>query len=119
MLVAVELPLLDAGWRCGFAEFARRAGDFALAMAVVALRMEGGRVAEARIALGGIGGQPQLAPEAAALLLGSDPLAAAGAAGDSAAAACDAQDDIHAPADYRRDLVRVMLRRAIEDAIAA
>lgn len=119
MLAEVRLPLLGPDWRCGFAEFARRAGDFALAMAVVALRMDAGRVAEARIALGGIGSRPELAPEAAAALIGHAPRDAIAAAAERAATHCDPQDDIHAPAEYRRDLVRVMLRRAIEDAIAA
>ncbi len=119
MLAEARLPLLGPDWCCGFAEFARRAGDFALAMAVVAMRLDAGRVAEARIALGGIAGRPALAPEAAAALIGHAPRDGAEAAAERAAACCDPQEDIHAPAEYRRDLVRVMLRRAIEDAIAA
>lgn len=120
MLVEVRLPLLDAGWRCGFAEFSRRAGDFALAMAVVALRIEDGVVREARIALGGIGGRPVLASGAAALLI-SQPanVAIARPAAERAAETCDPQDDIHAPAEYRRDLVRSMVRRALTQAFAA
>lgn len=120
MLVELRLPLLDAGWRCGFAEFSRRAGDFALAMAVVALRVADGAVREARIALGGIGGRPVLAMEAAALLVGQPAgLAVARRAAACAAEACDPQDDIHAPAEYRRDLVRSMVRRALVQAFAA
>lgn len=120
VLVEVRLPLLDPAWRCGFAEFSRRAGDFALAMAVVAFRVEAGVLREARIALGGIGGRPELATEAAALLLGRPPGAAiAREAAACAAAACDPQDDIHAPAEYRRDLVRSMVRRALTQAFAA
>jgi carbon-monoxide dehydrogenase medium subunit len=120
MLVEVRLPLLEAGWCCGFAEFSRRAGDFALAMAVTALRVEDGVVREARIALGGIGGRPVLATAAAALLIGQPPGAAiARAAAERAADTCDPQDDIHAPAEYRRDLVRSMVRRALTQAFAA
>jgi carbon-monoxide dehydrogenase medium subunit len=120
VLVEARLPLLDDSWRCGFAEFSRRAGDFALAMAVVAVRVEAGSVREARIALGGIGGTPVLARAAAATLVGAVPgAAAARRAADCAAAACDPQDDIHAPADYRRDLVGAMVRRALDAAFAA
>ncbi len=120
MLAEVRLPLLGPAWRCGFAEFSRRAGDFALAMAVVALRIEDGVVREARIALGGIGGRPILAREAVAALVGQPPdAAAAREAAQRAAADCDPQEDIHAPADYRRDLVRAMTRRAMEQAFAA
>jgi carbon-monoxide dehydrogenase medium subunit len=120
MVVEVQLHSLDADWRCGFAEFSRRAGDFALAMAVVALRVADGVVREARIALGGIGGRPVLAREAAALLVGQPAgVAVARLAAECAAKNCDPQDDIHAPADYRRDLVRSMVRRAVTQAIAA
>lgn len=119
MLREVHLPRLGAKWRCGFAEFSRRAGDFALAMAVVVLRLEGGVVRQARIALGGIGGQPVLAREAAALLQGQPPsptLLAEAAA--TAARHCDPQDDMHAPAVYRRELVAVMVGRALRQAVA-
>jgi carbon-monoxide dehydrogenase medium subunit len=120
ILVETRLPLLGEDWRCGFAEFSRRAGDFALAMAVVAVRIEAGSVREARIALGGIGGAPVLAPAAAAALIGRSPGGAvARLAATRAAEECDPQDDIHAPAEYRRDLVAAMVRRALDMAIAA
>lgn len=120
MLTEARLPLLGPDWRCGFAEFSRRAGDFALAMAVVALRLEDGLVREARIALGGIGGMPVLAPGAAAALLGQPPNeATARRAAEIAAADCEPEGDIHAPAEYRRDLVGTMLRRALAMAFAA
>lgn len=114
LLTEARLPLLDEDWRCGFAEFSRRTGDFALAMAVVAVRVEAGAVRDARIALGGIGGMPVLAHGAAASLTGRAPGSdAARIAADCAAAECDPQDDIHAPAEYRRDLVGTMVRRAL------
>ncbi|HEV7455809.1 MAG TPA: FAD binding domain-containing protein [Roseococcus sp.] len=120
MLREVILPLPGPAWRGGFAEFARRAGDFALAMAVVGLRLEGGVVRGARVALGGIGGQPLLAREAMALLEGQPPsptLLEEAAA--TAARHCDPQDDMHAPAEYRRELVAVMVKRALRQAVAA
>ncbi len=120
MLVEVRLPLLGEDWRCGFAEFSRRAGDFALAMAVVAVRIEAGAVRQARIALGGVGGTPVLAPMAAAALIGKVPGdATARFAAAQAAEECDPQDDIHAPAAYRRDLVGTMVRRALAMAFAS
>jgi carbon-monoxide dehydrogenase medium subunit len=120
MLTEVRLPLLGPDWRYGFAEFSRRAGDFALAMAVAVLRVEGGVVRQARIALGGIGGTPVLAKEAALALIGAAPTdAVIATAAETAAACCDPQEDIHAPAEYRRDLVRAMTRRALRQALAA
>ncbi len=120
MLREVHLPMLGEDWRCGFAEFSRRAGDFALAMAVAVLRLEDGVIRQPRFALGGIGGQPVLAREAAALLEGHPPSPALfAAAGAAAARHCDPQDDMHAPAEYRRELVAVMVRRALAQALPA
>src|SRR5579863_9586310 len=53
LLTEIRLPLLDAGWQTGFAEFSRRAGDYALAMCAAFLRIADGRVVEARIGVGG------------------------------------------------------------------
>jgi len=120
LLTEIRLPWLDASWRCGFAEYSRRVGDFALAMAVVALRLEHGVIRAASIALGGVGATPLPAASAARLLLGASPsdalLAEAGAA---AAREVDPQGDIHATATYRRELVGAMTRRALRQALAA
>jgi len=45
LLAEARLPLLPADTKCGFYEFNRRAGDFAMAMAVVAYRVNGGMTA--------------------------------------------------------------------------
>ena len=58
LLTEIRLPLLDDRWRTGFAEFSRRAGDFALAMCAAFLRFEDDRVVEARIGLGGATDRP-------------------------------------------------------------
>jgi aerobic carbon-monoxide dehydrogenase medium subunit len=47
LLTEVRLPLFDDRWRSGFAEFSRRAGDYALAMCAAFLRIEDGKIAEA------------------------------------------------------------------------
>src|ERR1700689_5498922 len=44
LLVEARLPLLAAETRCGFYEFSRRAGDFAMAAAVGTYRVEGGKI---------------------------------------------------------------------------
>lgn len=120
ILVEARLPLLDANWRCGFAEFSRRAGDFALAMAVVALRLEGGVVRQASIALGGVAATPVRAEGAARVLLGVAPGAEAFAAAAAIAAEeIEPQEDIHASAALRRDLIRAMTRRALLRAVPA
>ncbi len=119
LLTEVRLPLLGAEWRCGFSEFNRRAGDFALAMAVVALRIEGGTVREARIGLGGVGATPILAQEAAATLVGAAPDEAVWSEAAERAATCfEPTEDINATPEYRRDLVRAVVKRALRKAVA-
>ncbi len=64
MVTEVRLPRLGDDWRCGFVEFNRRAGDFAIVSAVAALRIDGGVIREARLALGGVVDKPVRATEA-------------------------------------------------------
>jgi CO/xanthine dehydrogenase FAD-binding subunit len=89
-------------------------------MAVVALRLDQGVIREARVALGGVASTPVLAPAAMQLVTGAMPsdalLADAGAA---ARAGVNPDGDIHGSAEYRRDLVQAMVRRALRDALAA
>src|SRR4051812_24645514 len=53
LLTEIRLPLLGPDWRMGFAEFSRRAGDYALAVCAACLRLQEGRVVEARVGVGG------------------------------------------------------------------
>jgi carbon-monoxide dehydrogenase medium subunit len=120
LLTEIRLPLFGDGWRSGFAEFSRRAGDFALAMSVALLRFEGGRVVAARIGVGGASDRPLRSGAAEAILVGSDAgREATRAAADAAAAEIEHPlEDIHAGAEYRRDLVRAMVARAVAQAVA-
>ncbi len=115
----VRLRLLGADSRAGFAEFARRAGDFAIAMALAVVRLEDDRIAESRIGIGGATSRPARISAAEEALLGraAGPRAFAEAA-DAVAAAIDPVEDIHGSAAYRRDLARAMTRRALERALA-
>jgi carbon-monoxide dehydrogenase medium subunit len=117
LVTEIRLPLLGPGWRCGFAEFSRRAGDYALAMCAVCLRIEDGLIAEARVGIGGAADRPQRIAAAEAVFVGS----AGGVdvrrrAGEAASGAIDPLVDVQAGADYRRDLVRAMVERATAQA---
>jgi carbon-monoxide dehydrogenase medium subunit len=117
LLTEIRLPLLDDGWRMGFAEFSRRAGDYALAMCAAFLRFEDRRIIEARIGLGGATDRPSRNAAAEALLTGAD--GGPGIrreAGNIAAETIEPLVDIHASAEYRRDLVRAMVGRALDQA---
>ncbi|CAH1652345.1 FAD binding domain-containing protein [Chelatococcus asaccharovorans] len=119
LLTEVRLPLLDDGWRSGFYEFSRRAGDFALAMSLAALKLENGCITEARLGVGGVADRAirlhalenELAGKAPSRELFEDVAA-------SAKAAIKPSEDIHASADYRRDLIRTVVLRALTEAAA-
>jgi aerobic carbon-monoxide dehydrogenase medium subunit len=117
LLVAAELPLLTEGTRTGFAEFSRRKGDFAIAMALVCYRLADRVMAEPRVAIGGAESHARRVPQAEQALRGQMPGAAVFAkAGEAAAAAIDPLEDINNTAAYRRSLVRTLLERALESA---
>ncbi len=117
LLTEVRIPLLSNDTRWGFSEFNRRAGDFALAMALVTYRLEDGIIAEARIGIGGAEDKARRIPEAEQALEGQKPEPEAfQAAADAAAAAVDPLSDFTTSADYRRGLVGTMTRRALEQA---
>jgi aerobic carbon-monoxide dehydrogenase medium subunit len=119
LLAEVRLPLLAADTRFGFEEFSRRAGDYAIAMALVAFRVTDGVMVEPRVGVGGAEAFPRRIAEAEAVLAGQ-PMAPAAfrAAAEAAAAAIEPLEDLQADAEYRRELVAVMTRRALERAAA-
>jgi aerobic carbon-monoxide dehydrogenase medium subunit len=119
ILVEVQLPILPADTRFGFYEFNRRAGDFALAMALVTYRVEDGMISSARVAVGGVESQPRRIAQAEQALAGRLPdRAAFEAAAAAVAAAVDPLDDATTSASYRRDLAQTVTRRALEQAAA-
>jgi len=119
LLREVRLPLLPDDTRFGFYEFSRRAGDYAIAMALATYRLRDGVIVEPRLGLGGAEERPRRMAQAEAVLAGGKPGAELfRAAGEAAAAAVDPLEDVHADAEFRRDLVRAVTRRALERAAA-
>jgi carbon-monoxide dehydrogenase medium subunit len=118
ILSEVHLPIISDQTRYGFHEFNRRAGDFAIAMALVTYRLADGVIDEPRVGIGGAEARPRRIPEAEAVLNGR-PLEPKTfhAAAEAAANAVDPIEDIQADAEYRRDLVRAVTRRALEQSV--
>lgn len=115
ILTEVRLPIISDQTRFGFYEFNRRAGDFAIAMALVTYQITDGVIAEPRVGIGGAESRPRRIPEAEAALVGRAPEGKTfQAAAAAAAQAVDPLEDIQADAEYRRDLVRAVTRRALE-----
>jgi CO/xanthine dehydrogenase FAD-binding subunit len=118
ILVATAWPTVEELPGQAFEELAQRHGDYTIAAAACALRLDGGRVAAARVGVGAVGDRPVLVPAAAAALTGvAVDDEAADAAGRAAAAAIpEPLDDIHGSARYRRRLVEVLVARTARTA---
>lgn len=102
MITAVRFPRPS---RWGFAEFARRHGDFALVTVVVT-----GFGDELRVTLGGVSAAPVRAHAAEAVLAGG------GSARDAAQAASEEIEptaDLHGSVPFRRAMTAEMVRRAL------
>ena len=118
IVIETRVPLLHEGTRTGFNEFSRRKGDFAIAMAIVAFRLDAGRIAEARVSIGGAEAFARRIREAERALEGAAPDSATFAnAAEAAALAIDPMEDAMTDAAYRRDIVRAVTRRALEQAM--
>jgi carbon-monoxide dehydrogenase medium subunit len=116
MLVETRLPLPPADTRCGFNEFNRRAGDFAIAMALATYRIDNnGRITEPHLGVGAVEGSPRRIAEAEAALAGMQPgTSAFAAAAEAAALAVEPIEQDAALVAYKRDVVRAVVRRALE-----
>jgi carbon-monoxide dehydrogenase medium subunit len=117
LLVEARLPLLPPDTRFGFYEFSRRAGDFAVAMALVTYRLQDNRMVEPRVGVGGAEPNSRRIIAAEQALDGETPGPEAfAAAAEAAAGAVDAMEDSNYTAAYRRDLVRTVTQRALDQA---
>ncbi len=119
VLAEVRFPRLaeNTGW--SVMEVARRHGDFAMAGVVATLALDAGRrCTDARIVLFGVGATPVRAQEAEQMLDGEAPGEKLFEdAGRMASEAIDEPlSDVHASAEYRRHLARVLTRRALAEA---
>lgn len=116
VLVALELPALpQASAGCYLRFTPRREMDIAIAGAAARLDLgPDGRIAVARIALASVAPTPLPVPSAEAVLQGEQPTAEViAAAAATASRDCSPISDTRGSADYRRELVTVLTRRAL------
>ncbi|MBI3434116.1 MAG: FAD binding domain-containing protein [Proteobacteria bacterium] len=117
IVTAIEMALPPRGHGFGFAEFARRHGDFALAGAAALVVLgAGGMVDRAAVVLFGVAHAPLRLAQAEEALRGRALTRAGILAAAAAARAITPIGDMHASADFRRHLVEVLLARALRDA---
>ena len=107
VLTAIRVPAASRDTRAGFAEFARRHGDYAMVGLAASARGDGGRLSDVRLAYFGVGATPVRAKKAeAALAAGSVDEAVRSLAGD-----LNPHDDVQATAATKKHLAGVLLRR--------
>jgi carbon-monoxide dehydrogenase medium subunit len=112
-VTSLWVPSANAfGW--GFREVGRRQREFPLVTAAAMVRVEAGHVAEARIALGGVGRVPMRLIDAEAAVVGGPATReAARTAAHVGASNLTPRSDVHAPASYRLAVARVLVERAL------
>ena len=120
LAVSVHVPRPPARFGAAYERFIpRNEMDIAVAgvASAIGLDRSGERIETARVALASVGPTPIVAVKAAASLIGKPPTPEAfRAAGDIAAGEASPIDDMRGTVDQRRDLVRVLTRRTLEQA---
>ncbi|HSJ27426.1 MAG TPA: xanthine dehydrogenase family protein subunit M [Acidimicrobiia bacterium] len=119
ILTAIRIPKRGGG--SAYEKLGRRGGhtDYAVAGASAWVSRSNGSVADARVALTGVGLKPELARGVMESIIGTDGSeSAVAAAADRAAEGITVLEDLYGSVDYKAHLARVMVRRALTQAIA-
>jgi carbon-monoxide dehydrogenase medium subunit len=120
ILTEVRIPLLAEGTGWSFQEKTRRTGDLAMAGVAITLNLEAGCCANSRIVVFGIGAVATRQAEAEQMINGKPPSDELFA--EAAAIASQAMEepitDVHASADYRRQLVKSMIASGLVEAVS-
>jgi len=119
ILTEIRIPTPRAGSGGAYVKVERKVGDYAVSAVAAQLDMDGDRCTAARIALTNVSLVPMRAKGAERALVGqriSDDVLEA--AGQAAAAECDPSPDLRGSVAYKRDLTRVVTKRAVKKAIA-
>lgn len=114
ILTEVRIPRPGPGSGGAYVKIERKVGDYATSGVAVQLEATGEVCRGIRIGLTNVSPTPMRAIEAEQRLIGQ-PLTAANlaAAGELAAKACDPSSDLRGSAEYKRDVTRVILARAV------
>lgn len=105
VLTAIRIPAATGDTRVGFAEFARRHGDYAMVGLAASAKAGGKALSEVRLAYFGVGATPLRARNSEAALASGDIEAAVKALD------IEPHDDVQADAATKKHLAGVLLRR--------
>lgn len=116
IMTAIHFPLLPSGTGSAYHKFVLLERPSASAAAFVSVT--GGTITSARLAVGSVGPVPYRAITAENLLVGEKPgedLYRATA--EAAASAADPVNDLYGSVEYKRQLIRVLTRQALQQAL--
>jgi carbon-monoxide dehydrogenase medium subunit len=114
LLHSVRIPLPAAGTRIAHKKLAFH--ERPAATVACAVRVDGGKIAEARIAVGSVGPRAILVEDLAGSAV--DDAGALTAAAERAAEASGAVEDANGSVEYKQQLVRVLVERSVREALA-
>ncbi len=118
ILAEIRIPTPPPSSGGAYLKLERKVGDYAVSAVAVQLTLEGDTVRAARIGLTNVNPVPMRATAAEGELVGKVASAEVlEASGRAAAAECDPSADLRGSVDYKRDLTRVLTKRAIRRAI--
>ena len=117
MLTEIRIPKLGSWTGWSYLKFNRRAQDWATVGVAALVRRDNGKVEQASVALTNMGLTPLRATAVEDALAGSSADDAAVAA-EKADEGASPPSDTNASGDYRRELSRVLTRRALEEALS-
>ncbi|MBC8163038.1 MAG: xanthine dehydrogenase family protein subunit M, partial [Roseiflexaceae bacterium] len=119
VMTAVTMPRLGAGEGAVYEKLRNPASRYAIVGVAAYVKIDGGMVSAARVAVTGAGVKAVRQPTLEAALVGSDGGAdAIASAAEQAGEDVDFLGDIHASEDYRRAMVKIYARRALVRAVA-
>ncbi len=113
VLTAIRVPAANKDTRVGFAELARRHGDYAIVGLAASGRADGKGLIDVRLAYFGVGNTPVRAKKAETALASGNIDAAV------AALDLDPNDDVQATAKVKKHLAGVLLRRVAKQLLEA
>ena len=120
ILTAIRIP--QSGGGSAYEKLGRRGGhtDYAVAGASAWVSRSNGSIGDARVALTGVGLKPELARGVMEALVGSDGSeSAVTSAAERAVEGVTVLEDLYGSVEYKTHLAKVMVRRAVTQAIAS
>lgn len=118
ILVEVRIPTPGPGSGGAYLKIERKVGDYAVSAVAVQLTVADGSIRDARVGLTNVSPVPMRSAGAEAALKGQVPSAEVyEAAGKAAAADCDPSPDLRGSVEYKRDLTRILTKRAVTQAV--